>query len=66
VFLPADHCLPNQGREREVTVGQPTITLDSTQAITFPSAVPLASLNPFAPVLVPPILVVILGVNAQQ
>jgi hypothetical protein len=40
--------------------------LDSAQAIVFPSAVPLASLNPVAPVLVPPILVIILGVNAQQ
>src|ERR1700723_450031 len=29
-------------------VGQPTTTLDPTQAITFPSAVPLASLNPLA------------------
>jgi len=48
-------------------IGTPTITLDPSAAVTFPTATALSSLSPFLlPFLVPPVLVAIEGVNAQQ
>jgi hypothetical protein len=55
----------NNGQPTDI--GTPTITLNPSAAVTFPTATGLSSLSPFlVPFLVPPILVAIEGVNAQQ